>query len=100
MDLDLGYRVLDQLEAIAAAHDASVAQAALAWLLARPFVTSVLIGATRLEQLEANLDAARLRLTPGEIEALALLTAPRAQYPNWMIERFPDETVQQALRGS
>jgi aryl-alcohol dehydrogenase-like predicted oxidoreductase len=97
IDLELGYRVLDQLEAIAAEHGATVAQVALAWLLTRPFVTAVIVGATRVEQLEANLGAARLALSPAEIDALDALTAPPAQYPNWMIERFPDETAQHAL---
>ncbi len=65
----------------------SVAQVALAWLLAQPGVTSVIIGANKLTQLEDNLKAAALELSAAEIETLSATTAPRALYPEWMIER-------------
>ena len=99
IDRDLGYRVLDCLEAWAARLRASAAQVALAWLLARPQVTSVIAGATRLEQLNANLGAIDLSLPPEAAADLDALTAPALLYPNWMIEHFPDETTERALAG-
>ena len=97
IDLDLGYAVVDRLRAIARAHDATVAQAALAWLLARPFVTSVMVGATRLTQLEENLAAIDIALTPAETDELDKLTAPPAQYPHWMAHYFADPVTRDAL---
>ena len=91
--------MLDCLEAWAARLRASAAQLALAWLLARPQVTSVIAGATRLEQLNANLGAIDLSLPPEAAADLDALTAPALLYPNWMIEHFPDETTERALAG-
>jgi aryl-alcohol dehydrogenase-like predicted oxidoreductase len=82
-----GFDAVDALDSVAADHGASVAQAALAWLLARDGVTSVIIGANRMSQLEDNLKAAELRLTPEEVEELSATTAPAAMYPQWMVER-------------
>jgi aryl-alcohol dehydrogenase-like predicted oxidoreductase len=86
-------RVLPALEAVAKAHGASVARVALAWLLSRPFVTSVLIGAKRPEQLADNLAATELRLTPEQLKELEEASALPQEYPGWMIEfqtaRFP-----------
>jgi aryl-alcohol dehydrogenase-like predicted oxidoreductase len=64
-----------------------VAQVALAWLLAQPMVTSIIIGANKMEQLEDNLKASLLNLSAAEVEALSLTTAPPSLYPQWMIER-------------
>ncbi len=82
-----GFDAVEALERIAKEKDASAAQVALAWLLAQPGVTSIIIGANKMTQLEDNLKAADLRLTAAEIEALSATTAPASQYPQWMIER-------------
>jgi aryl-alcohol dehydrogenase-like predicted oxidoreductase len=82
-----GFDAVDALDAVAAAHGASVAQAALAWLLAQTGVTSVIIGANKMSQLEDNLKAAELRLTSEEVSRLSATTAPAAMYPQWMVER-------------
>ena len=82
-------RLFDCIEAmqpIAAAHDVSVARVALAYVLAKPFVTSVIIGAKTLEQLDDNLAAAALTLTPEELATLDAVSALPAEYPGWMIE--------------
>jgi aryl-alcohol dehydrogenase-like predicted oxidoreductase len=81
-----GFDAVDALEEVARARGASVAQAALAWLLARPAVTSVIIGANKMSQLEDNLKAVELRLSAEEIERLSATTAPPALYPQWMVE--------------
>jgi aryl-alcohol dehydrogenase-like predicted oxidoreductase len=82
-----GFDAVEALARIAKEKGASVAQVALAWLLAQPGVTSVIIGANRNSQLEDNLKAADLQLSAAEIEMLSATTAPAAQYPQWMIER-------------
>lgn len=82
-----GDRVLDAMEPVAAAHGVSVAQVALAWLLQRPEVTSIIAGAKRPDQLADNLAAADLRLSDDEIAALDVASALPPEYPGWMIER-------------
>ena len=59
----------------------------LAWLLAQPGVTSIIIGANKMSQLEDNLKAADLELTAAELEVLSTTTSPAPRYPQWMIER-------------
>ena len=66
--------LLDKLDEIAAAHQATLAQIALAWLLAKPIVTSPIIGATTLEQLDENLGALGVKLTGEEKNSLDELT--------------------------
>ncbi len=82
-----GFDAVDALDAIAKAKGASVAQVALAWLLAQRGVTSVIIGANKMSQLEDNLKAADLQLSPEEVAQLSATTAPPSMYPQWMIER-------------
>jgi aryl-alcohol dehydrogenase-like predicted oxidoreductase len=77
------YDTIEVLVEVAAAHGASPAQVALAWLLGRPAVTSLIIGARTEEQLRDNLGAASLSLTPGETEALNKVSAPDLIYPHW-----------------
>src|SRR5712691_11245454 len=87
IDEERGFDAVEALTRIANEKNATVAQVALAWLLAQPGVTSVIIGANKLTQLEDNLKAAALELSAAEIETLSATTAPRALYPQWMIER-------------
>jgi aryl-alcohol dehydrogenase-like predicted oxidoreductase len=87
------------MRAIASAHTASVAQIAIAWLLARGVVTSVLIGATKTHQLEDNLAAADVTLSPTEIAELDAATALPPVYPNWFINNLADRPVAEALKS-
>ena len=98
-DKDKAYGVVDELRVIAKAHNASPAQVALAWLLTKPAVASVLIGANKLTQLEDNLAAANLTLTPEAVTKLNEITAPVAIYPNWFTNRVQDPSVTAALKG-
>jgi len=82
-----GFDAVDALALVANQKGATVAQVALAWLLAQPGVTSIIIGANKMEQLEDNLKASALQLSPEEVEQLSLITAPAPLYPEWMIER-------------
>ena len=65
-----GFRILEQLDHVAAAHSATVAQVALAWILDRPGITSAIASATAVEQLRELLGAVDLKLTEGDMEAL------------------------------
>jgi aryl-alcohol dehydrogenase-like predicted oxidoreductase len=69
------------------ARGASVARVALAWLLAKPHVMSVIIGAKTAEQLDDNLAAADLELTAEEVAKLDEVSALPSEYPGWMFER-------------
>ena len=82
-----GFDAVDALDAIAKQKGASVAQVALAWLLAQKGVTSIIIGANKMSQLEDNLKASELKLTDEEVGELSQTTAPPPMYPQWMIER-------------
>ena len=64
------WRVLDALEAVAAEQDRSPAQVALAWAAAQPGITSLILGASTLEQLQGNLASLDVRLTQEQLQAL------------------------------
>jgi aryl-alcohol dehydrogenase-like predicted oxidoreductase len=82
-DEDQLYDVVDALVEIGEDHGVSAAQVALAWLLGRPGVVSLIIGARTDEQLADNLAAAELTLSDGERARLDELSAPPLLYPFW-----------------
>ncbi len=82
-DPDKLHDTVDVLVEAAAAHGVSAAQVALAYLLAKPAVTSLVIGARTTEQLADNLAAAELKLTADEMERLEAVSAPALLYPYW-----------------
>jgi aryl-alcohol dehydrogenase-like predicted oxidoreductase len=84
---DRAFDCVDAMRPIAAAHGVSVARVALAFVLQRAFVMSVIVGAKTVEQLDDNLAATELRLTPEEIAALETVSALPSEYPGWMMER-------------
>lgn len=96
-DRERGYTLIDAMRQIADAHKASPAQVAIAWLLTRPAVSSVLIGASKTSQLEDNLGAAKLTLAAEELRTLDELTRPAPIYPNWFNERIFDAQAKAAL---
>jgi aryl-alcohol dehydrogenase-like predicted oxidoreductase len=85
IDETRSFDAIDALAQIAEAKAASIAQVALAWLMAQPGVTSVIIGANKMSQLEDNLKAAEVKLTVDEVARLSATTAPNPLYPQWMI---------------
>ena len=87
VDQDRAWACVAAMREIAEAHGASVARVALAWLLAKPHVMSVIIGAKSAQQLDDNLAAAELVLSPGELALLDEVSALPAEYPGWMLER-------------
>ena len=72
---------------IATAKRVSVSLVALAWLLSKPYVTSVIIGAKTMEQLDDNLGATEVTLDESELAKLNEVSALAPEYPAWMIER-------------
>ncbi|UVO52295.1 aldo/keto reductase [Sphingomonas sp. SUN019] len=95
-DKDMGFVLVETMREIAAAHDASVAQVALAWLLSKPQVSSVLIGASKLSQLDDNIAAANLVLTTDELATLDKATAPAADFVSG-VTLVPDGPIVAAL---
>jgi aryl-alcohol dehydrogenase-like predicted oxidoreductase len=83
------YAVIDQLEIIAKAHETSVAAIALAWLSSKPGVTSTIIGARRLVQLEDNIKSLDVKLAADEIARLDTLTQPKLGFPQSMLPMAP-----------
>jgi aryl-alcohol dehydrogenase-like predicted oxidoreductase len=79
-----GFAILDVVTDVARTHQASAAQVALAWLLAQEVVTSVIIGARSLAQLDDNLKSVDVRLTPEELHALDEVSRLAPEYPSWM----------------
>jgi aryl-alcohol dehydrogenase-like predicted oxidoreductase len=78
------YGIVDVMRVIASRLEASVAQVALAWLLGRDAVTSVIIGARKPEQLDDNLKAVDVRLSPDDLAALDEASRLTPEYPAWM----------------
>ena len=73
--------VLDQLKVIADEHDTNVAAVALAWVRSRPGISSTIIGARRMGQLDANLAALDVTLSADQIASLDALTQPTLNFP-------------------
>ena len=91
-------RVLEALHSVATEANQSVARVALAWLLSRPFVTSVIIGAKTSEQLLDNLAAVDSQLSSEQLKRLDEASALPSEYPGWMLDfqnREPRGTVPQ-----
>lgn len=99
-DKEKGYQVVDKLRAAGKAHNATPAQVALAWVLSKRFVSSVLLGANKLAQLEDNLGAADLKIAAPDLAALDELTTPAPVYPNFFSARTVDEPLRQAFSRS
>jgi aryl-alcohol dehydrogenase-like predicted oxidoreductase len=83
------YDVVDELEIIAKAHDTSVASVALAWVHAKPGVTSIIIGARRMSQFEENIRALDVTLTAEELARLDAITEPTLGFPQSMLPMAP-----------
>jgi aryl-alcohol dehydrogenase-like predicted oxidoreductase len=87
VDKDRAWACVAAMREVADKHGTSVATVALAWILAKPFVTSIIIGAKRLDQLDQNLDAVKLKLDADDLAKLDGVSALAAEYPGWMIPR-------------
>ena len=86
VDLDRAWKTVAVMREIGKAHDVSVARVALAWLLAKPHVMSVIIGAKTVAQLEDNLAATTLTLSAEEMARLDAVSELPPEYPGWMLQ--------------
>ena len=87
---ELVYKVVDVLDEIAKDTGRSVAQLALAWVLSRPTISTVIIGARDEKQLRANLASAEITLTPEQIEKLDAASQTKLAYPYWHQAQFEE----------
>jgi len=85
VDKERAWKVLDAMAPIAKAHECSPARVSLAWLLAKPVVTSVIIGVKRRDQLQDNLAAVELALSQEELRRLDEVSSLAPEYPGWML---------------
>jgi len=115
-DREMGYRVVAALKQVAARHGASPARVAIAWLLGRAAVSSVIVAARKLEQLEDDIRAVDLVLPDDDVRLLDAASDPGVPYPKWMVlqldtaedprskvlhpERYANGGIWKDLRGS
>lgn len=116
-DREMGFRVIDALRTVAARHEATPACTALAWLLTRPTISSVIIAGRKNKQLEDNIRASTMELTTEDLAVLDDASRwPHTPYPKWMVmqldvaedprpkvlfpERYADGGPWQDLRGT
>jgi aryl-alcohol dehydrogenase-like predicted oxidoreductase len=85
LETEQAWRVIEALGQVAGRHGASHARVALAWLLARPAISSVIIAARTLEHLEDNIKAVDLRLDAEDVKLLDEVSDPGVPYPKWMV---------------
>jgi aryl-alcohol dehydrogenase-like predicted oxidoreductase len=93
LNKDRAFDIMDVLQPMANEKQATIAQLALAWLLHQPAVTSVIVGANKIEQLEDNLKSVSVKFTYEELEKLNAVSKPSAEYPGWMLERTGADRV-------
>lgn len=84
IDPEVTYDVIDALRDVGERHDTGPAQIALAWLLSRTEVTSVIIGIKRPEQLQANIGALDIKLSSEDLTQLDTASAMPVSYPGWI----------------
>jgi aryl-alcohol dehydrogenase-like predicted oxidoreductase len=87
VDKERAWPIIDVMREVGAAHGVSVARVALAYVLAKPWVTTVIIGARNTEQLEDNIAASSLKLTEADMKRLDDASALAPEYPGWMLGR-------------
>ncbi|MGO8854514.1 MAG: aldo/keto reductase [Steroidobacteraceae bacterium] len=82
---DRAFKCVDAMRPMAAERQVSVAQIALAWLLTKPFVSTVIIGAKSMDQLRDNIASTRVQLTEAELKSLDEVSQLQPEYPGWML---------------
>jgi aryl-alcohol dehydrogenase-like predicted oxidoreductase len=97
-DKEQGFRLVEKMREIGKQYSATVAQVAVRWLLDKKAVSSVLLGATQISQLEENLAAVGITLASEHTDALDEATSPSLVYPYWFIDRFVDAPLERVPR--
>ncbi len=95
------YDIVDVMNEIGRGYKVSAAQIALAWLLQKPGVTSIIIGAKKHDQLQDNIAATQLQLSNNDMQQLDAVSALSPEYPGWMVGRqmqgrFPEKELKYA----
>jgi aryl-alcohol dehydrogenase-like predicted oxidoreductase len=85
VDMPRAARCVEVMRGIAQFHQVSVARIALAWLLAKPWVSTVIIGARTVEQLDDNIASTRVQLRDEDVQRLDEVSALPSEYPGWML---------------
>jgi len=98
VDKERAFNCIDVMKKVGDAHGVSVARVALAWLLAKPAVTTIIIGAKNEDQLRDNLAVTDLALTTDELAELDKVSALPPEYPGWMFERQGSERAPKEAR--
>src|SRR5262249_16724970 len=98
-DKEAGFKVVEKMREIAERHEASVAQIAIAWLLAKPIVSTVIIGPTKSHKLKDNRKAVDLNLGVGEVAELDAGPPPTPVYPNWFNANLIDAQHKSAIEA-
>lgn len=96
-DKERGFETVDKLREIADAKGCSVPQAALAWLLAKPAATNIIVGASKLHHLQDNLGAADVELSAEDVASLDAMMPPARLYPHWFADATADSAARDAL---
>jgi aryl-alcohol dehydrogenase-like predicted oxidoreductase len=84
-DKELGYKVVDALKLVADRHGVSSSRVALAWVLSRAAISSVIIAARKPENLEDNIKSVDLKLSAADVAELDSASDPGTPYPKWMV---------------
>jgi aryl-alcohol dehydrogenase-like predicted oxidoreductase len=95
---DRAWACVEVMRELAELRGLGIAQIALAYVLAKPFVTSVIIGARRMDQLNENLAAAGIELSSEDLARLDEVSALSPEYPGWMLDRQGPARVPQPFR--
>jgi aryl-alcohol dehydrogenase-like predicted oxidoreductase len=85
VDKARAFKCVDAMRPMAAQRNISVAQIALAWLLAKPFVSTVIIGAKTMDQLRDNVASTQVQLSDAELKVLDDVSQIPPEYPGWMV---------------
>ena len=85
LDKEKAFACIDAMEPIAKNHGVSIAQVALAWILSKRSVSTIIIGARKLEQLKDNIASTKLTLNEDELQSLDAVSALAPEYPGWML---------------
>ncbi len=90
VDEEKGFEIVEQLERIGKNYDKTIAQTALNWILRKPSISSVIVGASHIQQLKENAEASDWQLTPEDVEYLDAISKPVIPYPVWH-QKYSDD---------
>lgn len=93
VDSRYGYDVVDKVKEIAKKHNATAAQISNAWLLHQEGISSVIMGVSKLDQLEENLKSIDIKLTKEDLEELHKVSQPAYIYPHWTKLTYTDRGI-------